>query len=268
MKIISNKSIAVVVLSCDKYSDLWKPFFYSFLKFWPGIECPIYLFSNTKSYQSDDARIKTVLSGNDKDWSSSILRCLRQVEEDYLVLFFDDVFLSKRVDEKKFYGLLEEALNFNFEYLRFRPVPLPDTEISQQIGRIHEGTLYRSSVFAVWRRDVLMDLLKEGESAWQFEIVGSERTRKYRNFFGVYTDYFDYIHGVEKGMWYPQAMLQLIKLGIPVDVNARKSLSTLQSLQSRFRLLRASILNMSPPHLRPKMMKLSQLIREKVFSQW
>ena len=41
---IKNK-FAILIVSCDKYSDLWDPFFKLFFKFWPDCPFNIYLLS-------------------------------------------------------------------------------------------------------------------------------------------------------------------------------------------------------------------------------
>jgi len=52
-----NGKIAVLVVSCDKYADLWPPFFQLFLRFWP--ECPfsVYLISNQKGPAYHDVKL-------------------------------------------------------------------------------------------------------------------------------------------------------------------------------------------------------------------
>ena len=41
-------SCAVVVCSCDKYSDLWDPYFELFKKFWADCPYPVFLNTETK----------------------------------------------------------------------------------------------------------------------------------------------------------------------------------------------------------------------------
>ena len=43
-----NSQYAVVVSSCDAYSDAWKPFFKLFFKYWSDCPFPIYLVTNTR----------------------------------------------------------------------------------------------------------------------------------------------------------------------------------------------------------------------------
>ncbi len=266
MKNIEKPDLAVVVLSCDRYADLWKPFFDLFFRNWSDCPFKVYLFANEQSYS--DLRVMTVLSGKDNDWSSSVKACVQQIPEKYLLLFFDDAFLDKPVNNSELFKLLSYLEGHAAEYLRFRPVPLPDEKIDHVIGRYKADTLYRTAVFGIWRRDVLLDVFKEGESAWDLETKGVPRSAKYTNFFGVYKEYFSYIHGVEKGQWYRSAVRKILKLGIEIDEKSRSRKSLLEQFQSDFRLFRAEILNLAPSRLRPRLMALSRFVRKFLFKRW
>jgi len=37
---------SILIPSCDKYSDLWRPFFTLFWRHWPDCPFPVYLGSN------------------------------------------------------------------------------------------------------------------------------------------------------------------------------------------------------------------------------
>ncbi|MFA5041148.1 MAG: hypothetical protein WC464_05905, partial [Bdellovibrionales bacterium] len=160
----ATPDIGIVVLSCDKYSDLWPVFFELFFRFWPDCPFPVYLFANRQSFA--DQRVHTVLSGDDPDWSSSVKACLRQINHRYVWLFFDDVMLDRPVQAAKISRLVDFVVDKDPSYLRFRRFPKPDTRKSRDFGRCEEKSLYRTSVLAIWKRDVLLDLLREGESAW------------------------------------------------------------------------------------------------------
>jgi hypothetical protein len=70
--------ISVLVVSCDAYQDLWKPFFSCFFKFWPDCPFPVYLGANFKKYEDD--RVQTILIGQDLDYSTNLLMMLKQIK--------------------------------------------------------------------------------------------------------------------------------------------------------------------------------------------
>ena len=91
---------AILVLSCDKYCDLWKPFFELFHKFWSRCPFTVYLGSNTKKFR--DYSIPTILSKSCIDWSSDLLSILAQMKEEYIFIWIDDFFPMSSIDTKLF----------------------------------------------------------------------------------------------------------------------------------------------------------------------
>lgn len=258
--------IAVVVLSCDKYKDLWPPFFQCFFKYWPDCPYELFLFSNEEVYF--DKKVKTILSGPDKDWSSSVKTCLNQIDHEYVLILFDDVFLMESVDQFKVENLIKLIEQFKPEYQKFTPVPKPDVRINKTIGKYLPTTHYRNGLMSIWKRSVLIDMLVEGESAWAFEMNGLKRTSKYENFFGVYEECFNFLHGVEKGYWYKKAVKKLQDNGINIDLNARSVLANENYLRSQFSLLRRAIFLSVPSSFRPKLLKASEIVRNKIYKKW
>lgn len=241
--------IGIVVLSCDKYSDLWPPFFELFFRSWGGAPYPVYLLANQKKYS--DARVKILLSGEDTDWSSSIKICLKNIKHEYVWVIFDDVFFDKKIDWGKIQRLMDFLKEKKPSYLRFRPVSKPDERIDRYFGRYKENTLYRTSVFAIWNRDVLLEALKEGESAWEFEYNSPSRVLRLPNFYGVYEEYIPYIHGVVKGLWLRSAVEKLKELGVTPNLSLRPEMSDAEHRKFMRAEKREKIFNGVPAFLRP-----------------
>lgn len=258
---VGSTDLAIIVLTCDKYSDLWAPFFYCFHRYWPMCPFPIYLFANEKRFESDKGVI-TVLSGPDRDWSSSIKACLEQIQHEYVMVLFDDVFLCEPVETAVFAPLLSWLDRNKPAYLRFRPVPRPDERINKEIGRYHELTLYRTAVLAIWRRDVFLDILKPGESAWQLETDGAQRSTRYPDFYGCYRAILNYVHGVEKGKWFPAAVRWLDEIGAVVSATDRQVMTQKDLAKSVFAHLREVIFNRSPASVRPYLVHASRTARK------
>ncbi len=256
----AQPDIGIVVLSCDKYSDLWPVFFELFFRFWPACPYPVYLFANKKTH--NDPRVRTILSGDDPDWSSSVKACLDQIGHRYVWLFFDDVFLSRPVQADKITRLIDFIADKDPAYLRFRRFPRPDAKISRDFGRCGEKSLYRTSVLAIWRRDVLLDLLRAGESAWDFEHNTLGRAEKYPDFYGVYDDYLPHIHAVERGLWTRAAAAAVRRLGVAVDETRRSIMSNAQHRQFLKASVRTYIFNRTPGGLKPVLLSLARLSRK------
>ncbi len=76
---ISAKMVAVLVTSCDKYQDLWEPFFTLFFRYWQDCPYPVYLGTNHLKY--DHERVKTIAVGDETDWSSDFRSMLEQIPQ-------------------------------------------------------------------------------------------------------------------------------------------------------------------------------------------
>jgi hypothetical protein len=255
--------LAVVVLSCDKYNDLWAPFAHCFRRAWPDCPFAVYLFANQKRFEGGED-IRTVLSGEDRDWSSSVKACVRQLKEEYVLVLFDDVFLSRRVEPARLAPLLGWLAHERPTYLRFRRVPRPDERVTAVIGRYQEATLYRTAVFGIWRRTALDALLVAGESAWQFEYNSPSRAASDPSFYGTYSaNVLQYVHGVEKGKWVPAAHRWLSRQGA-LRPGPRPVMNTPEMLLNRFAHLREFFFNHAPAAWRPRLIRASRGVGQMV----
>ena len=65
----------------------------------------------------------------------------------------------------------------------------------------------------------MLDVLQEGESAWQFEMHGTFRSEKYKAFYSTYQPFFSIIHGIERGKWINSAYRKLLIRGYKLDTS-------------------------------------------------
>src|SRR5436190_9796113 len=93
-----NKELSVLVSSCDKYSDLWNPFFGMFFKYWEDRPYNIYLVSENNKYGS--SRVKTINPNQNQTWSARLLWALEQIDNKYVLLMLEDYILLKKVDNQ------------------------------------------------------------------------------------------------------------------------------------------------------------------------
>lgn len=172
--------IAVLVMSCDKYQDIWPYFFHYFWKAWP--DCPYPLFLGSTNVVLDDHRVKTVLSFTDNSWSDSAASYLGGIEAKYVLLMQEDFFLERPVDAKEIEICLDAMEQLGAHYCRLLPDGARLNEIYggrwNNFGWIDSTNPYRiSTQISIWLKESLLEHLRSGESPWDFEIMGSERTR-------------------------------------------------------------------------------------------
>lgn len=220
----STHSVAVLVVSCDKYADLWRPFFDLFFRYWSDCPFPVYLLSNTATV--DIANVRGVPVGPDVSWSDNLLRALAQIEENYVFLFLEDLLLTGPVDTSAVETVLRWFVSSQGNYIRLNGFPPPDVVLNDTVGTVAPDTIYRTgTVLSVWRRQMLTELLRPGESAWDFETAGSVRSEAHEGFYSTRRNYISVINAIIKGKWQRTALRKTKSLCIGFEVGVRPILN-------------------------------------------
>lgn len=223
----SSDTLAVIVVSCDLYSDVWSPFFTLFFKYWNDCPFPVYLTSNFLQYP--DLRVKTINLENDENWSSSLKKALKKINENYVILILEDFLITHYVDTEQIEELWQYMMEKNAACLRIFPCPGPDKicKDNPNVGVIVKGAPYRSSTMvAIWDKEILLTLLQNGETAWEFELKGTKRTNNLDSPFLSVINSNDppiqYIcTAIMRGKWMPELPDFFKKEGIHIDFNQR-----------------------------------------------
>ena len=198
---MKNDDFAIVVLSCDKFSSLWPLFFKRFEENFSSKLAQVYLLSNYADFIPEkNQRINVRCIGEDLSWSSNLRKLLETLSEENVLLFMDDAPLSKAVDIEKFKAIYDEFLNKDMQYMNLKASPAPNRNIGKDFGEIASGTAYRTAVVpTLWKKNTLLELLRDDENAWQFEIFGSQRSNCHEGFFSVNKSLFQFDHIIIKG---------------------------------------------------------------------
>jgi hypothetical protein len=209
------KDLAVLVMSCDAYADLWEPFYRCFERYWPDCPCPIYHVGNHRP--APRANVESILVGDDAGWSAALRRALQSVQEPYLIIFPEDRLITEPVSTALIARMLDAAQRLGASSISLEASPLPDhgltdPELATLIGAFQPGTLYSASTVAgLWNRDAMFDVARDDEDAWQFEIRGSTRTRT--GFFATYEPAIKTFNAVVKGVLHPDALRHFRAVG-------------------------------------------------------
>ncbi|AIT10007.1 hypothetical protein LO80_08510 [Candidatus Francisella endociliophora] len=254
-----SKSLAVLISSYDKSEDLWKPLSESYERYWKSSRYKIYLGTNYLDPLLP--RFEALKIGKEKSWSDNILKCLDKIDEDYILLTFDDLFLFSDIDNKKIDGLIMRAMENDWDYLRLHPSPTPDIILDDDIGQILPNRMYRAStVFSIIKKDTFRNLLIDTESAWEFERNASMRSNCYDKFYVSRKKLIPYLNAVVKGKWVTPALNYLKKDGFSVVEESRKKMSTYELIIESIMRLRLKIFFMVVPkgmqgYIREKVIK-------------
>lgn len=235
-KIDIHNDCTILVLSCDKYSDLWEPFFGQFWKFWPDCPYPVALGSNTKGYKHP--KVKTILSGPDRDWSTSLRAILEKISTPYIFLWLDDIFPIEKIRSTDFSDALEFLFHNRGKHMHTGPSPKPDRIAPDPHFGVYEpGAPYRATAMGFWEVSYLHDFLLPGENPWNFEILGSYRTSYADGFYCSMKSLFKRLHVVEKGRIFADANEYCRNHAIPLDTTKRLVLANTTKLKSQIQII-------------------------------
>jgi len=246
--------LGILVLSCNKFADLWKPYF---TLFWQNYDDnsphPVYLGSNTVDYE--DTKIKIIYSGEDIDWSTSCKSIVQQISHKYVLVLLEDIFITSKIDSIKITQYVQFMQEHKAKHIHTRPFPKPDKWLlNQEIGVYEKRTPYRVNVAGFWDREYLLNLLIDGESPWNFEIQGSYRTAYDEGFYCLKKPLFSHVHVVEKGCWFPEAVAYCNEHDIPLEIDKRQVLSNLTRLKSKLQIYYFNLMIKVPWKFRVKCM--------------
>lgn len=217
---MKHPNCAIVVLSCDTYSDMWQPFFSQFRKYWPQNPFKVYLGSNTKKYH--DPTVRTILSHTRQDWSNDLLKILASIKEEYLFLWMEDFILVDYVDTALFIKSFHFMEKVGALHIHMSPYIRPDGKSSDSLfGCYQKGAPYRVNAPGFWNKRHLRKLLIPGENPWKFEVMGSYRSSYFDGYYCIMKQLFQFIRVIEKGSIRRGAYEYCKKNGIVLDTRHR-----------------------------------------------
>lgn len=170
-------SAAILVSSFDRYEPCWSPFCHGLQKYWPEHFQPLYFITNEKSPPCGEA----LQLGADRGWTDNLRAALERVPHEYILYAQEDYWIDRPVNDAAVRDYLAIMQTGQADYIRLMPVPPPTREFGgdARLGVLDADAEYRTSLqMALWRKSALLALLKSGESPWQFEVQGSQRSHE------------------------------------------------------------------------------------------
>ncbi len=180
---LKNK-LTCLILSCNKFSDLWDGNIFLFNEYWPDRDFDTYLVTDS-STDREYKGIEILCAGDNLEWSERLSFALSKVKTEFVFITLDDYFLIRPVDSKiisRMISLMESGL---YDYLRLFPRPKRATlcELNGYNGVYHVNTSINYSVnlySGIWRKSFIEFAVREPKSAWAFEVSLSKIARDYR----------------------------------------------------------------------------------------
>jgi len=251
-------SCSLLILSTDKYRDLWSNCTLLYQRYWPDCPYPRYLASDTlppayPGFKSLGAGQKGL------PWSDLLMNILEQIDSEYILLMLDDFYLTGRVDTPLVESLFTKLIQLNGGYLRIVPHKRWMVKIPGQtsIGEHRRGLPYRCSLQgAFWKKRILQGLLVPGETPWEFELYGGLRSDALKEpFLASYGRPIPYIDVLERGKWLPRGIRLCKREGLSVDLTIRPEVSLRDKMRRIWSNVIGLPIQMIPNSLRKKIRK-------------
>ena len=172
-------------------------------------------------------RCEVIRLNKDHRFSGNIRRVLDKVKEDIFLVCCEDHIMLKPNDPELFekcFRFVKNNSDVGFLRLTYnRSVPLLNK--SQLFSRLDKKYAYYISLQpAIWRKEYLLPLLKDGETAWDFELKGAKRAKHDNKFhsYGVNENIFNHTNFFKKGKYYRRQYIDYaLKEGIELDRNRK-----------------------------------------------
>ncbi len=203
---LNDMDLSILVNSCDKYDDLWYPFFELMNIYWPDVKYPIYLNTETKSYENkhDTFQVNAINYPQKATWSQRLLHALKSIPSEFVLFLMDDYFLLNKVNEEE----IGDIVNWMKQDRNIANVVLYPVGSLGKVSEKNPRYILLDKVYpnllvcctaAIWRKEILEKLIRQSESPWEYEENGSLRAYKSRwDFYSLEPDM-----AREKGLVYP-----------------------------------------------------------------
>ena len=215
----NESNFALLIFSCDKFSDLWEAHITLLNKYWPNRKCKTYIVTDKVSTLVFDG-IEIIACGDDSEMSDRVKYICNIIKEEYILLTLDDYFPYGNFEEEKFINLINFLKENNGDYLRLFKEPKQEKRIKitdsiYQISKLHR---YSINLYpGLWKKEFLSSTVDESLNAWEYEVSLSKKANELKGNAFVYPKYkevFPFMDVVRKGKILRKAWKKLKKLDI------------------------------------------------------
>ena len=177
------KNLTMLILSCDKFSDLWDGHIKLLEQNWPNRDMKTYIVTDSPSDKSYPG-IEIISAGTEVEWSDRLAYALKHVDTDYVFITLDDYFLIKKVDDRSIVDLLDMMDKEKIDYVRLFPRPKKATmeELSgyKKIHRVRTTGNYSVNLYSgIWKKAFVESTVKTPLNAWKYEVSLFKRAPEY-----------------------------------------------------------------------------------------
>ena len=215
-------SYKIIVMSCDKNYDLWKPFYLCMEKYWKNHPEIIYSTETiTNPYYKTICK-DIPISG----WTKRVYETVKDLECDNVLLMVDDLFIRQPVNNElidslqDYIGGIIAGLNLEKSFDN------GDIKLDNLVSiRNHYGKWKTSVMCQMWNKKALLDIFNCEKDAWTFE-----KDNESKNYIFLISNNGNFIDwgygerkwfGIRKGKWCKEIVDFFKKENIQVDYSVR-----------------------------------------------
>lgn len=213
---------SILILSCDSYEDIWRPFFILKERYWKFCPYETYIATESKNCLYAESLKHTGA------WTKRIRESLQDIPTKYVLILCEDFFIRERVDDVRIGrcidNMTDDIATFSFEKEYDPTLPC---EFDGFRLKPNKSRYLNSCQTSLWDREKLIERLQEDTSAWGWEYTTVDSPYKhYVNSSDFIIDY-GYKHygdwfGIRKGKWVQEDVIPLFeKEGIEMDFAIR-----------------------------------------------
>lgn len=233
-----KQKLSLLVLSCDKYNDLWDNFFRLRDLFWPNCDFNWYLVTESSDYNYNNVTV--IHTGEDLNWTGRLKYALEIIDTPYIGWYLDDFYISEKVNNSLIHELVDKMEKENIDHVNVSDVfdslikmPEPHEYHDKYLFKIPRHKKYGiSTAAAIWDKNYLLRILgNEDKNAWQFEIDLCKQALSEKGLPGlILCDKrkpfkVTSVPVVIQGKYYPKAIKYFARKGLAIDYTTRGCMS-------------------------------------------
>lgn len=177
---MANEALTVLILTCEKYGDLWKPHLDFLSKSWPG--CPFRrLLVTDCPTERRFPEVEIFSAGAGLSVPRRLASVLPQVGTAYILLTLDDYFPVFPISTEEIIRLAEVMEREGLDYIRLFPDPPSRRKLPGHRGlyRVDLQTDYAVNLYpGIWRRSFLEATLPGPGDIWAYEVSLTHTARR------------------------------------------------------------------------------------------
>ena len=215
-------SFKILVMSCDKNEDLWKPYYLCMEKYWANHPEIIYCTETI-----DNPYYKTIKCNYPIDkWTKRVVDCVNQLDCDNVLLMIDDLFIRKEVNNEllncmeQYIGGIIGGLNLEKSFDK------GDILLDNQVALRNPFGKFKTSLMCqLWSKKAMLDIFNVEKDPWLFE--QENNSKQYVFLISRYGNFIDWGYGdrkwfgIRKGKWCKECKEFFDKEGIEIDYSIR-----------------------------------------------